>query len=121
MIIKGLITGIAAGILSSLVGIGGGIIIVPALIYFFKIDMHVATGTSLAIIIPTALVGVIVHGINGNVNLKLAALLALGGIIGSYTGGQISTSLPSSTVKKIFSIILIMVAIKFSIDAFNLD
>ena len=80
MIIQFIIIGLAAGILSGLLGVGGGIIIVPALTMFMGFDIKQAIGTSLAIIIPTALSGAVVHYTSGNVNLFGFLFVAAGAV-----------------------------------------
>lgn len=108
-----ILVGIAAGMLSGLVGVGGGIIIVPALVYFVGFSQKTAQGTSLALILlPVGILAVLQYYKQGHIDLKIVGLLALGFIAGSFFGSKIALSLPQDTVKKIFAVLLIIIAIK---------
>jgi uncharacterized membrane protein YfcA len=108
-----LIVGIAAGILSGLVGIGGGLIIVPALIFFLGFSQKMAQGTSLGILLlPIGVLAVMQYYKAGFVNVHTVWLVALGFIAGGYFGSRIALSLPQETVKKIFAIVLLLIAFK---------
>ncbi|WP_214658848.1 sulfite exporter TauE/SafE family protein [Candidatus Formimonas warabiya] len=104
--------GLLAGILSSLLGVGGGIILVPGMMYLLKIPIKTAIGTSLAIILPTAIIGVYRHGLNGNVNWKVTLLISLGTVTGAYLGVWLNEVLSVETLRKIFVVLLIVMAIK---------
>lgn len=108
-----ILIGISAGMLSGLVGIGGGLVIVPALVYFLGFSQHTAQGTSLALILlPVGIFAVIFYYKQGHVDLKVVWLLAIGFIIGSAMGSKIALNLPQETVKKIFAVLMILIAIK---------
>ena len=108
-----IITGIASGMLSGMVGIGGGIIIVPALIYFMNFSQFEAQGTSLALLLlPVGILSVIQYHKQGYIDYKVVILLALGFVAGNYLGGKFALSLPQVTVKKIFAIFLLVLALK---------
>lgn len=108
-----ILVGIAAGMLSGLVGVGGGIIIVPALIYFVGFSQKTAQGTSLALILlPVGILGALQYYKQGHIDFKVVGFLALGFIAGSFFGSKIALSLPQDTIKKIFAVLLIIVAIK---------
>jgi uncharacterized membrane protein YfcA len=107
------VIGIAAGILGGLVGVGGGIIIVPALVYFLSFSQKSAQGTSLGLLLlPVGIFAVLQYYKHGHVDLKVVAILAIGFLAGGYFGSKIALSLPQETVKKIFAIVLLLVAIK---------
>jgi len=95
--------GLAIGSLSGLLGVGGGIIAVPLMVLIWKLDPKVAIGTSLATMIPTAIAGSFRHYGFGNVNLTLAACLALGTVVGS-----------SEVLKRIFGILMVVSGLKWS-------
>lgn len=120
LVIIGLAAGIATGTISGLVGIGGGVLLVPILLYVFKIDMHAASGTSLAIIIPTAIVGAYSHFARGSVDWKLAAFISLGAIMGAALGTWFAYALPASTLKKLFAVILLIVSFSILLDAYGI-
>lgn len=105
------IVGVVAGVLSGLLGIGGGVILVPALLLLVRLTIHEAIGVSLAVIVPTALAGVLRHYCAGNVDLKLAALVAVGGIVGGLIGASLANYLPAQTLKKIFAVFLIIIGL----------
>jgi uncharacterized membrane protein YfcA len=108
-----LIIGLAAGFMGGLVGIGGGVIIVPALVMLLGMSQHEAQGTSLMMILfPVGILGVINYYKQGYVDFKYAGLLAIGFFVGSYLGSKFSLSLPQLTVKRIFAIVMMLLALK---------
>ncbi len=108
-----IIVGIVAGILSGMVGIGGGVVIVPALVYFLAFPQKTAQGTTLALLMfPIGILGVYNYYKQGHVDFKYVVLIALGFILGSYLGSKISLGMSDDKVKKFFAIIIMLVAIK---------
>jgi uncharacterized protein len=108
-----ILVGIAAGILGGLVGVGGGIIIVPALVYFIGFSQKTAQGTSLGLImLPVGILGVLQYYKQGHVDFRVVGILAIGFLLGSYFGSKIALSLPQETIKKIFALLMIIIAIK---------
>lgn len=113
-----ILVGIAAGMLGGMVGVGGGIIIVPALVYFLGFNQHTAQGTSLGLImLPVGILGFLQYyssckASGQPIDFKVIGILAVGFIIGSYFGSKISLGLSIATVKKVFAILLILIAIK---------
>ncbi len=108
-----ILVGIAAGMLSGLVGVGGGLIIVPSLIYFIGFSQKTAQGTSLAMImLPVGIFGVLQYYKQGHVDFRIVGILAIGFLAGSFFGSKIALSLPQETVKKIFALLMILIAIK---------
>lgn len=108
-----ILVGIAAGMLSGLVGVGGGLVIVPALIYFIGFSQKTAQGTSLGLImLPVGILGVLQYYKQGYVDFRVVGILAVGFLAGSYFGSKIALSLPQETVKKIFAVLMIIIAIK---------
>ena len=106
-----ILIGLIAGLLSGLVGVGGGIIIVPALVLFLGFTQHKATGTSLGILLlPAGIFAVINYYKQGYIDLKVVLILFVGFVIGGYLGSKISLSLTEATVKKIFAILLVFIA-----------
>ena len=103
--------GLGAGVLSGLFGIGGGIVIVPALMYLAKLTPQTATGTSLAVfLLPVGLLGAMNFYRAGHVNVKAALLLALGVFVGGFFGSKLNLSLPPVQVKRAFALLLLFVA-----------
>ncbi len=108
-----ILIGMAAGFLGGMVGIGGGVLIVPALVLILGLSQHKAQGISLAMILfPVGIFGVINYYKKGYVDFKYAGLLAVGFLIGSYVGSKFSLSLPQETVKKVFAVVMILLALK---------
>jgi uncharacterized membrane protein YfcA len=113
MIVGLLLIGFAAGILGGMVGVGGGLIVVPALVFFFGFSQHQAQGTSLGLLVlPVALLGMINYYKAGYVDFKVVGLLAISFFIGSYFGSKWSLSVPQETIKKFFAILLFYTAFK---------
>mgnify|MGYP001389473028 CR=1 FL=1 len=109
LVLIGLITGAFAGMM----GIGGAIIIIPALVYFAGFSQHEATGTSLAVLLPPiGLFAAYNYFKAGYVNIKYALIIAVAFMISSYFSSKLSISLPESTIRKIFSALLFLIAIK---------
>jgi len=106
--------GIFAGVLSGMVGIGGGILVVPALIYFLGMGQHAAQGTSLALMLPPiGILGVMNYYKAGALNWKYAAVIAIAFIIGGYIGSKVSlTFISEAAMKKVFGIIMLIASIK---------
>ena len=109
-----LLIGLIAGILGGLVGIGGGIIIVPALVYFLGFSQLQAQGSSLAMILfPVGILAVIQYYKGGYVDFKVVAILAIGFVVGSFFGSKVSINVISQdTVKKIFAGLMMFMSIK---------
>ncbi len=108
-----LLLGALAGVLSGLIGIGGGILIVPALIYVFGFSQHMAQGTTLALMIPPiGILAALEYYKSGNVDLRVAVLICLGFVVGGYVGAKIAVGIPDAILKRIFGAILMLVSIR---------
>jgi uncharacterized protein len=108
-----LLIGLCAGILSGLVGVGGGLIIVPALIFFLGFNQHQAQGTSLGLLLlPVGILAVINYYNKGNVDIKVVAIMSVAFIAGGWLGSKLALRLHEDTVKKIFAIFLFYTAFK---------
>ena len=108
-----LMIGLSAGILSGLVGVGGGLIVVPALIFFLGFNQHQAQGTSLGLLLlPVGILAVINYYNKGNVDVKVVAIMSIAFIAGGWLGSKLALRLPEDTVKKIFAIFLFYSAFK---------
>lgn len=114
MIVGLLAIGLLAGFMSSMVGIGGGVIIVPALALLFGMNQKLAQGTSLLMLaLPVAAAGAYTYFKNGNVNWQASLLLAATFVIGGYFGGQLANRLDTTLIKRIFAVFMIVVAVKY--------
>ena len=105
--------GCAAGVLSGLIGIGGGVLIVPALVYLFGMNQHRAQGTSLgALLLPVGALAFWEYYKAGSVEIKASILVAFGFAIGGYFGAEWAQHLPGPLLRKGFAILLIVIAIR---------
>ncbi len=119
LVITLFVIGIIAGFFSGLIGIGGGIIIVPALVYFLGLTQHQSQGTSLLMMLPP--VGILAainyykspHMQQDYKFLVFAGILAFAFIIGGFLGSKLSISISQESLKKVFGFILLAMAIKF--------
>ncbi len=105
--------GLLAGFTGGSLGLGGGIIIVPALVFLMGFSQHQAQGTSLAVIVfPVALLGAYNYYRSGYVNVKYVIVLALAFIVGSYLGSLMSINLPEKILKKVFGFAMLALSLK---------
>jgi uncharacterized membrane protein YfcA len=105
------LVGLAAGALSGMVGVGGGIIIVPALVYLLGFSQLQAQGTSLGLLLlPVGFLAVLNYYKQGYIDVKVVAIMCVSFVIGGWLGSKFTLSLPQETVKKIFAVILLLVA-----------
>jgi hypothetical protein len=107
------ILGIIAGIFGGMFGIGGGTILIPALVFLFGLTQHQAQGTTLAILVPPiGLLAAMRYYYSGNVKLGMAAFICLGLFFGGLIGAQFVQNLPDPLLKKLFGIFLLFVAVR---------
>jgi len=104
--------GLAAGFLAGLLGIGGGVLMVPAMVLLLGFDQHVAQGTSLMVVIPAALTGSYTHHRNGRLFLRDAAILAAGGVIGAVIGAVFALSIDDDILRRLFAGFLLVIAVR---------
>ncbi|HYL61373.1 MAG TPA: sulfite exporter TauE/SafE family protein [Candidatus Methylomirabilis sp.] len=111
MILIVLLLGLGVGVLVGLLGIGGGVVLVPAMAYLLHMDQHLAQGTSLLILLPPVGIGALrEYWRDGNVDLRAGILCALGFLVGGYLGGGIAVPLSSRQLKGLFGVFLILAA-----------
>lgn len=106
------IIGLVGGVASGLFGIGGGIVMVPAMVYFLNTNIKVAVGTSLIVIIPTAITGSFKHFQLGNIDWRVAAALVPLAMAGGYLGAALTQVLPAPTLKKMFGGLMILAGLR---------
>lgn len=106
------LAGVGTGIVSALFGVGGGILIVPFLVLGLDKGQHLAQGTSLLVIIPTALIGVVAHNRQNYVSFRYAVFLATGGIGGAYLGSALALHLEGDSLRRLFGILMGVIAIR---------
>jgi uncharacterized membrane protein YfcA len=108
-----LLIGFAAGVLSGLVGVGGGIIIVPALVFFLGFSQQEAQGTSLGLLLlPIGILAVMNYYHKGYVDIKVVGIMCLAFVLGGWVGSKLAVQLSQATLKKIFAVVLFYTAIK---------
>ena len=108
-----ILIGVCAGVFAGMFGIGGGLIIVPALVFFFGMTQHSAVGTSLgAILLPVGAFGAYVYWKNGNLNVAYAAWIAAGLVLGAFLGAKLVQPVSDLTLRRMFGGFLILVAVR---------
>ena len=112
-----LAVGAVAGYLSGLIGIGGGIVIVPVLVYFLSMDQKAAQGTTLFMfMLPIGILGVYNYYKEGQLNYKYALIMAITFIVGSYFGSKTALALDTKVVKQIFGAMIILIGLKMLLN-----
>lgn len=105
--------GLMAGVFSGIFGVGGAVVMIPALVYFLGVDQHTAQGTSLAIMLPPiGLFAAYNYYKAGQVNIWYAVIIAVTFMVGGYFGSKIALSLPEQLMKRIFAIFLVLIALR---------
>jgi uncharacterized membrane protein YfcA len=107
-----MLIGVITGILAGLLGVGGGIVMVPAMIVLFGIPAVVAKGTSLAVIVPTAVMGTWRNRTKHNTDLHIAAVVGVAGIVSAFAASQVSVGLSETTSNVLFALLLTVVAVR---------
>jgi len=105
-----LLIGLVAGTVAASLGVGGGVVLVPALVIFFSFDQHLAQGTSLAVIVPTAVVGAWLHARAGRVVWRYVIPLGIAGVVGGFIGGGIALALGDALLRRLFAALLVVTA-----------
>jgi hypothetical protein len=105
------VVGLLAGIVSGLLGVGGGVVMVPAIVFLLGLDQHTAQGISLAVIIPVAISGATIHYRKGNVVSTLVLPLAIGATLGAYVMGHWVNQIPREHLRMLFGVFLIVIGI----------
>jgi uncharacterized protein len=107
-----ILIGLATGFLSGLMGVGGGIIAVPAMVAFLHVTQHKAHGTSLAMMVLTASASAIAYSTRGQVDVGLSITLAVGTVVGAYLGARVMSRVPAHQLRLIFGIFILLVGLK---------
>ena len=108
-----ILVGLAAGTLSGLVGVGGGIIVVPALVFFLGFTQHQAQGTSLGLLLlPVGILAVMNYYNKGYIDLKVVGIMCIAFVLGGWLGSKLALTISQETVKKIFAVLLFYTAFK---------
>jgi uncharacterized membrane protein YfcA len=107
-----ILVGLVAGSLAVNLGVGGGVVYVPSLVTIFALAQHEAQGTSLAVIIPTAVLAATLHGKAGRVDWRVAGLLGIGAVVGGLAGARLALSLEAPLLRKMFAVFLVLMAVR---------
>lgn len=108
-----LLIGLFAGFISGLLGVGGGIVMVPAMILFGGLTQHIAQGTSLLVMIPVGSMGAVIHWRSGNVAKKYLSGLLPGILLGTFLGGSFANMLPEAPLRLIFVLLTIIIGVRY--------
>ena len=118
MVLTFLAVGLVAGVLSGLFGIGGGILIIPALIFLAKFPAKLALGTSLgAMLLPVGLLGAYAYYQQGNLNIKASMFISLGLFFGAWVGARLAQQLSGPTLQRMFAVFIFIMAVRLWIEA----
>jgi uncharacterized membrane protein YfcA len=113
VILSLVLIGLASGMLSGLVGVGGGIIIVPALVFFLGFSQHQAQGTSLGLLLlPVGILAVLNYYKQGYIDIRVIAIMSIAFVLGGWLGSKLSLVLSEVLIKRIFAVILFYAAFK---------
>ncbi|MEG3439025.1 sulfite exporter TauE/SafE family protein [Pannus brasiliensis CCIBt3594] len=113
MLLLYIFLGLLAGFLSGLIGIGGGVIIVPSLVFLFGFSQHEAQGTTLGLLVPPiGILAALTYYQQGYVNVKVAILICIGFFLGGLLGAKLATNLSNVLLEKVFGIALLIIALK---------
>jgi uncharacterized membrane protein YfcA len=118
MVLTLVLIGLAAGILSGLFGIGGGVLIVPALVYFAAMPIKTATGTSLgALLLPVGLLGAMAYWKAGHIDMRASLIVAGGLFFGALLGARLALTMQAGMLQRAFAIFLVAVGIRMFLKA----
>ena len=104
--------GLLAGVLGGLIGIGGGVIIVPILVFVFKYEQHLAQGTTLALLLPP--IGILAawsYYQQGQMDVRAAVLICLGFVVGGFFGAKLALVMPQEILRKVFGVAMLLIAL----------
>lgn len=111
--------GIAVGVFSALFGVGGGLLMVPFMVLVLDQGQHLAEGTSLVVIVPTAIAGSWAHRKSGFVSLRAAAWLGAGGVGGAVLGGLAANQVDPDTLKRVFAVFVLVMGLRLAYQGFR--
>ncbi len=104
--------GVLTGTVNGLLGIGGGTILIPAMVFLMGISQYQAHGTSLAVILPTTVASCIIYGISSDLNFPVAVEVASGGILGGYLGAKLMNKIPAIRLRQFFGLFMFLAGLR---------
>lgn len=107
--------GLVAGVINGLFGSGGGTLVVPALVFLIRLKDYKAHATAISVILPLTIISTIIYLKNNMIQLDIALIVALGGIIGSFIGAKLLKKVPTKILRKIFGTIIVITALRMII------
>ena len=121
LVVVTLLAGSIVGAMSAFFGVGGGLLMVPFMVLVLSSSQHVAEGTSLVVIVPTAVAGVVAHSRRGLVDFRLSGWLSVGGVIGAVLGAGVALGTNGALLRLLFGILVIGVGIRFIYQGVTAD
>ena len=110
--VKLIVIGLITGLINGLFGSGGGIIVVPALIFLLGMDDYKAHATAISIILPLSIISTIIYFSNSSIPFKIALPVTIGGVVGSYIGAKTLNKIPVNILRKIFDSVIVYTAVR---------
>ena len=104
--------GIITGLINGLLGIGGGTILIPAMVSLMGIAQHQAHGTSLAVILPTTVASCLIYGLNDDLDLRLTMQVVAGGVVGGYLGAKLMNRIPARKLRQFFGVFMFLAGLR---------
>ncbi len=118
-IVVALIVGLAAGVASGVAGIGGGVIMVPAMVFLLGLDQHLAQGTSTLAILFTSVSGTIVNVRNGRADVRLALLVGFGGAAAAFGASKLAVSIDADLMQRLFGLLVLYAGVRMAVRTFK--
>jgi uncharacterized protein len=109
---KFILVGFIVGILSGLLGLGGGVFLIPVMVTYFAVVQHNAHATSLAVVVPTAIVSATSYGLHGYIDFGMTLNVIIGSILGASFGARLSKKIPAAQLKRLFGLFMVVVGLR---------
>jgi len=109
---KFILVGFTVGILSGLLGLGGGVFLIPVMVTAFAVAQHNAHATSLAVVVPTAIVSAVIYGLHGFIDFSITLNIIVGSIVGASLGARLAQKIPAAQLKRLFGLFMVVVGLR---------